>query len=100
MIKSSTRVNGIKPEILLAYIIAKPILEANGQVAVITSCTDGRHSSGSRHYSGESIDVRTRDLTDDVKQKVADQIADALGDEYYVLLETSHLHISFKGLPG
>ena len=97
MIKPGVKANGLKPEMVLAYAIAKSILEAHGQPAVITSLCDGRHSRQSRHYIGMAMDLRTRDLEANDKRKVADLIADALGDEYFVLLEDTHLHLQFNG---
>ncbi len=100
MIKKGVKANGIKAEMVLAYVMAKPILEKHGQSAVITSLCDGVHSRQSRHYIGYAMDLRTRDMAIDDKQKVADKIADALGDEYFVLLESDHIHVQFNGSVG
>jgi len=97
MIKPGVRLIGLQPQIVLAYVICEPILKAHGQPAVITSLCDGRHSRQSRHYIGMAMDLRTRDLEANDKRKVADLIADALGDEYFVLLEDTHLHLQFNG---
>ncbi len=96
MIKSGVRVGGIRPEMVLAYLIAAPILVKHGQEAVITSCTDGKHSKTSRHYIGCAIDLRTRDMDDVTADKAALAIANALGGEYYVAFEKNHIHLQFN----
>ena len=60
MIKAGVSVRGIRPEIVLAFVIVQPIARSFGVDAVITSCTEGSHSEGSLHYTGQAIDVRTR----------------------------------------
>jgi len=72
-------------------------LKVLGVAAVITPLCDGTHSRQSRHYIGMAMDLRTRDLETSDKRKVADKITDALGDEYFVLLEDTHLHLQFNG---
>jgi len=97
MIKDGVRLVGLQPQMVLAFVICEPILKEYGQSIVITSGSDGRHSNGSRHYCGYGMDLRTRDMADDSKQKATDTIKLALGGEYYVQLESNHLHISWKG---
>ena len=72
--------------------------EYNTEV-VITSCMGGHHMKGSKHYHNPSdaIDIRTRNL-DNQKEKeiVAREIQEAIGNDYFVLLEVDHIHIQFN----
>ena len=65
---------------------------------VITSGSDGRHMVGSRHYSGEAIDLRSKNLRPDVRARLLVALRDELGEPFTVLLEDEdtpnvHLHI-------
>ncbi len=64
-IKPGVALLGMRPEILLAVIAAEPIWYQMGTDLTITSCTEGVHSKGSRHYSGLAIDLRTRGLSNE-----------------------------------
>ena len=90
-LKPGVKVAGIAPEIVLAAVIAQSIL---GDVElVITSALDGKHSVHSRHYQGNAIDIRTRDLVPTARQEFRDKLADALGPDFDVVLESDHLHV-------
>jgi len=70
----------------------------SGYTPTITSGVEGRHSVNpwSKHYTGEAIDFRIRDFTGS-PQLWAEAIEKKLGDEYFVLLELTHLHIHWRG---
>ena len=88
-IKPGVRVRGLKPEAVIALIVAKGVYEAHGYECVLTSGTDGSHSSGSYHYTGEAIDLR---LPPADSQLVRDELAERLGADYDVILESDHIH--------
>ena len=94
-IKKGVRVGGLQPEMILAIMIVEPISVSFGQDFCITSALDGKHSKTSRHPLGFAVDVRSRDMTDDARAGLAMQ--EALGDEYFVLVERNHIHIQFNG---
>ena len=79
------------------------ILSVADQVApkgydlTVTSGCDGRHTTNSAHYTGKAFDLRTRDLEPNIAKKWCDRIRDALGSQYFVLLESDHIHIQFNG---
>lgn len=61
----------------------------------ITSTTEGKHSvERSAHYRGDAIDIRIRDMASPVT--FADQLKNALGDDYVVLLERDHIHVHWS----
>ncbi len=61
---------------------------------VITSGSDGTHNPNSRHYRGEAVDIRTRNLPN--PEAVRAQLAAALGPKFSVLNEGDHLHVQVK----
>lgn len=95
-LKPGAKLKGIKPEIVLALLIIEPLLtRKTGAALVITSGTDGKHSAHSHHYTGNAVDIRTRDIEPALRRSLAEEIHDALGDEFDVVLESDHLHVEF-----
>lgn len=94
------RIGGLKPEILFAVMAANEIYAlAGGYDCVITSGTEPgpNRVKGSKHLVGYAVDLRTRDL--DNKDEVYNDLVDALGPDYDVILESNHLHIEFDPQP-
>lgn len=63
----------------------------------ITSGADGIHSPNSKHYSGEAYDVRSKDLTKEMKHHLVFMLQSLLGPRFYVFLEVpdtdnEHIH--------
>lgn len=78
-------------------------MEHLGYPAVCTSACDGKHSPTSRHYQGMAIDLRTWDdsrsgvqLGDKYRKELAIALQRELGDNFFVLNESHHFHVSFK----
>lgn len=94
-LKTGVKLAGIRPELVLAFVIAKDLHPVDGAAIVITSALDGKHSRGSKHYVGQAIDLRTRDITKEQSEAWRNSVALALGSEYDVVLERDHLHIEF-----
>lgn len=95
-IKPGVRITGMRPEILLAVVAAERVYAQAGFDCTITACVDGRHTTGSLHYAGAAIDVRTRNVPADRLPKVAGQIRECLAGDFDVILESTHLHIEFQ----
>lgn len=95
-LKPGTRILGIKPETVLAIAVAQSVFDSKGYDCTITSGVDGRHSRGSRHYSGYAFDLRTRHLPDtDAKQRIHLLLKQALGADFDVILEPTHIHVEY-----
>lgn len=92
-IKPGVRVRGLSNEILLAIMIADSVYRETENSMTITSLTDGKHSTGSRHYTGDAVDLRLPMPT--VRQQVMTQLQKALGSDYDVVLESDHIHIEY-----
>jgi len=63
---------------------------------MITSGCDGKHSVNSKHYTGKALDFRIKDFPAD-PAVWADRIQKRLGDDYFVLLDKTHVHIQWNG---
>lgn len=62
---------------------------------VITSASDGAHRLGSRHYTGEAIDIRTMYLDAHGKDVLRAALASVLGVSFDVVVEADHIHIEY-----
>lgn len=98
ILKKNVDLNGLRPEMAIAVIVVNDVYNNYSKELVITSITDGKHSRNSRHYIGMAIDTRTRYFDDFTKLAVADDIRDRLGKQFFVLVETNHIHIQFNGV--
>lgn len=91
-IKPGASIRGISPEIALAVAVINSVMQ--GETLTITCCTDGKHRDGSLHYVGHAIDIRSRDMKN--PQATANDFRAALGDDYDVVVEATHIHIEYQ----
>lgn len=66
----------------------------------ITSGTDGTHSEKSLHYSGNAIDLRTRNLNAGMIPAYIVAMKERLGPEFDVVLEEDHVHVEYDPKPA
>lgn len=95
-LKPGVRITGLRPEILLAVVAAERAYAEAGLDTMVTSCIEGKHSSGSFHYAGAAADLRTNHVPADKLQTLVEKIRVALGGDFDVILEADHLHIEFQ----
>lgn len=69
---------------------------------VITSANDGRHMDGSLHYKDRAFDIRiwnikskNSQLRHALARTWAARIAERLGEDYDVILESDHIHMEY-----
>lgn len=95
----------IKPGVLLvglqwpmrkALMTADEIWRAYNQELVITGGLDGEHSSGSLHYYGYAIDLRSRYFDANTKKMVVNSLRDRLGSDYNVITHKTHIHVEYQ----
>jgi len=86
-------------EIHSAIVAALPkidrIYSKFGQIGVITSARDGEHMGGSKHYTGEALDLRSFYFNGIERQEIHFELRNALGADYDVVLEKDHFHVEF-----
>lgn len=88
--------NGIRPELVLALVIADQVYNDNGKNLVITSLNDSQHSKTSLHYSGAAADLRINYFTKSQSMKVVRDLRTRLNADYDVVLEENHIHLEFQ----
>ena len=93
--KKGVKVKGIKPELLIALVVADTCWKRFGEELVVTSVTDSKHGEDSLHPSGNAGDLRTRYFTNAIKELVAQDLRERLTDEYDVVVEGDHIHLEF-----
>ena len=94
ILKQGVDINGIKPELILAMIIAEPIVAKHAPF-VVTSVCDGKHMQTSLHYMGLAMDIRTRDMKPEMIRPCVQELQEALGLQFDVVLEGDHIHVEF-----
>lgn len=94
-IKPGVKAAGLKAEALLGITVAESVYRQHGYELVVTSITDGKHMKGSLHYKGLAFDCRTNMMPASMKEKVTAALSEALGPEYDVVLEPTHIHVEF-----
>ena len=98
-IKKGASLNGLKIEMRLCLIQADLIWQLHGQELVVTSGTDGEHSSGSLHYYGYALDFRTRYFNYQEIESVYNSLLNALQDKCYdVILHSTHIHVEYHSI--
>ena len=98
--KEGVALDDLQPEALSGAEIAKPILEAAGVDFVVTSTGPGDRANvdsvkDTKHDTGQAFDIRIRDLKPEQVQEIVDQLKEALGDDYDVVLKSDHIHVEF-----
>jgi hypothetical protein len=91
---------GVRPEIVLALIIAAPLFAEYKQDCIITSLTDGAHTRTTLHHNGLAVDLRSHQLSRDDKVGLLEDLRDLLPPYYEVYLEDlggkdEHFHIEY-----
>ncbi len=87
------RLHGIRPEAVIALVICDGIYDQHGQTLVVTSVTDGQHMRASIHYTGGAFDIARPDTGGEGFRQ---RIANALGPDYDVVLEETHIHVEWQ----
>jgi len=104
LIKRGVRLHGVCPQMFWAADTVKDLWAEYDYPYCITSGIEGKHSERSDHWKGLALDFRTwndlsgKQLSSFVKKSLKSELERLLGDEFYVLMEGNHLHISYRAL--
>ena len=93
--KEGVDLTTLQPEAQSAAETAQTVFAEFGVEAVVTSTTEGKHKEGSKHDTGQAIDLRTRDFPKGKLKEVVESLAASLGEDYDVVLEKDHIHVEF-----
>lgn len=104
-LKPGVRLFGLRPETLLALVVAYSVYQDEGLDCIVTSGVDGTHKSGSLHYSGAAFDLRIHNVPLDKRAPLYARLKAALGEDYDVLWEAKgtpneHLHVEYNPKKG
>lgn len=88
------------PEIYNIFPIIDMVFSNHGVECIITSANDKTHMLGSLHYKDRAIDLRSHDIPNGSEEVVVNEIREAVGFDYDVILEdrdtpNEHIHIEF-----
>ena len=78
-LKPDVRITGLRPEVVLAILIAERAYAEIGCELMLTSGIEGAHSTGSLHYAGCAVDLRTLNVAADKLKPLIEKIRVALG---------------------
>lgn len=101
IVKPGVSFDGIQPETIMGILVTSDIMKKRGHMDVITAITDGKHMDGSLHYEGLAFDRRTwaneqgEQLPDAEKDALARLFREALGPNWDVVVESTHIHCEF-----
>jgi hypothetical protein len=92
--KNGAEIAGITPEALLIIIVADGCFRLSGEDCIVTSVTDGKHSSGSRHYSGNAVDFRLPSYATSALA-IVNRMRSCFDEDYDVVIESDHIHVEY-----
>ena len=98
--KVGVGIKELKPQIILAAILAERVYSKFGVSAmIVTSCNDGQHMTNSKHYTGNAVDLRTktvglaRQLVEAIKVQLKPLGYDVIFEDEHG--DNEHLHIEY-----
>ena len=95
-LKPGVDVFGIRPELVIAVMVAERIWSGYGIGLTLTSARDGRHSETSLHYAGAAVDFRIHGMSSDALAEAVRALKESLGRDFDVILETDHVHVEYQ----
>ncbi len=96
-LKEGVRIQGMRPEILFAVIVADGLWKENRQELVVTSVMEGSHSRGSLHYAGQAVDLRIKGIDSATpRERLGKELQARLGQDFDVVLESDHIHVEYQ----
>ncbi len=99
-LKAGVKIQGLQPEVLMGVLILSKVFEEFNIPFVITACTDGKHMKGSKHYVGQAVDARSKNVPKDKKHVILAEAKRRLGKNFDLILEAEgklneHYHLEF-----
>lgn len=95
ILKQGVKVSNLKPQLIIAFIVANDVYKAHGQELVITSCDDSKHGVGTLHGQGFAFDARTSYFLKGESERVANEIRAKIDDCFDIVNESDHIHIEY-----
>lgn len=99
--KEGVDILGVSNEILLGIMALESVFWRHGIPFCITSCRDGMHKEGSKHYLGDAVDVRLPSRYSNIANvdiALLNEGRAALNAQFTLLLEADHMHLQFSAI--
>ena len=87
---------GFQPETVLGVVIVHEVWKKHKWTLKLRSGTEGDHSPGSLHYVGFAADLRIWGIPREKLRVAVRECRAALGNEWDVVLEKTHVHFEFQ----
>jgi hypothetical protein len=87
---------GLKPEALLGLMVVAFYFSTRGWSCRQSSGLEGKHGRNSLHFVGLAFDIGKAGVPTGFREKVRDELAAHLGDQFDVVDEDDHWHIEFQ----
>ena len=96
-LKRGVSLLGTRPEMCMAAVVVASVYSTyNNAECVITSACEGKHGRNSLHYVGLALDFRIKNIPIGWHDRLRQSVQDALGPDFDVVLEKTHLHVEFQ----
>jgi len=92
-IKPGANYDDLSDEMKRACAVAENVFASYDYILVLTSGRDGVHGPTTLHGEGNAGDFRTRQIRDEIRERIVADIRRELGKDFDVILEVDHLHI-------
>ena len=98
-LKHGIQIDKLTPQGVLILIVVAGVYDELGLNCTVTSGNDPGHMDSSKHYEGNALDFRTRDIQPVVASKIPGLCRIALGPDFDVVYENkdgvTHLHVEY-----
>lgn len=94
-LKPTIKLSKLNPQIIIAMMVLDSVYTEHGQELVITAINDGQHMQGSKHYTGDAFDARTKYFTEQERKIVFDEIRERLPIDFDIIDEADHFHVEY-----
>lgn len=103
-LKPGVRMRTVLPQLVIGMMVLDAVYKnVTGADMVVTSITDGQHSSKSQHWLGGAFDSRTKlaNIPRDTAEQIAAESRAQLGPDWDIVVEDDHIHSEYdpKGRP-
>jgi hypothetical protein len=100
-VKNGVDISNLSNDIFVGILWAQEIFAKYNIELVVTSTNDGNHMNGSKHFTNNAFDLRANNMTDEQQKKIASELQEKLGSDYYVGAEfftnesNDHIHVEY-----
>lgn len=101
-LKSNVKLRGLRPEMIVAYMVTASVYADHDYPLIITSANDSGHGHGSLHFQGAALDYRIADpagkwaIPKMELEIMVNEIKERLNGEFDTILESNHIHQEYQ----